>query len=173
MHAVRLISVFRRLRAGLYSVPPSALHSDVLEFVTNSQNQISAILDSSQDEFKAGNIASAWSMLINAAAGIGYMQGVIAPNADKQDISVLLSTIGARGGAAKGKNAEDLREQAAKKLIAAAPNGRWPSRELFDREYEGIVQSVAGFSSTEYQRRKIVSREDVKATLPPIERRKH
>jgi hypothetical protein len=119
-------------------------------------------------ESQAGNMEDAWLLLVKAAETIGYLRGLSEANwlsAPEHDVVELLRKNGGLGGSAKGRNAEQKREEAAKALIAAAPNGRWPSKAAFDLQYHGIVKKVPGFSDTEHQRRKLMNRCDIKATL--------
>lgn len=169
MNSIRFIGMLRRMNARLYSVPYFENNKKRAALIASLQNQTAKIIENSLRKYNAGDISGAWSSLVNAAAGIGYIQGSFLSfdkDAPKQDIKDLLAAIGAKGGRAKGMNGDQLRDLAAKKLIDAAPNGKWPSKAAFDLNYEKIVQSVPGFSSSDYQRRKIVSRPDIKATLP-------
>lgn len=132
-------------------------------------------LRDAQTESQAGNMEDAWVHLVKAAEAVGYLCGVNEADwlsAPEQGVIELLRKNGGLGGTSKGQNGERKRDAAAKALIEAAPNGKWPSKAAFELKYHSIVKKVPGFSDTDYQRRKMLSRPDIKATLTSDSKRK-
>lgn len=132
-------------------------------------------LRDAQVKSEEGRMEDAWGHLVKAAETIGYLRGTDTAkwmNGPERGVVELLRKNGGLGGSTKGRNAEQKRDEAAKALIAAAPNGKWPSKAAFDLQYHNILKKVPGFSDTDHQRRKIMSRPDIKATLPADTRRK-
>jgi hypothetical protein len=119
--------------------------------------------------YSEGKVELAWSYVVKAAEKIGHQSGLndAAENETAANgVVQLLRENGRKGGKAKGANAERKRDAAATALIAAAPNGKWPSKMAFELKYHAIVKMIPGFRDTEHNRRKIVHRPDIKATLP-------
>ena len=145
-------------------------NDDVASFLAgNRYEEAVELLDTAYVKNQAGEAEAAWFALVKAAQVIGYLSGlneISELNTPEQGVIELLRERGRTGGNKKGQNWELKRDQAARALIAAAPNGKWPSRTAFEMKYHSIVQTVPGFSDTEHQRRKIMSRADIKATLP-------
>lgn len=132
-------------------------------------------LRNARAESEAGNVEASWLQLVCTAEVVGYLNGEIEASArgtPEAGVKELLRKNGRKGGNTRGSNSEQVRSKAAKALIAAAPDGKWPSKAAFDLKYHNIVQKVPGFSDTNYQRLKIMSRADIKATLPRATKRR-
>lgn len=160
---------FNGLKSAINELPRYE-NDDVASFLAgNRYEQAVELLNTAYGKNQARETEAAWFALVKAAQVIGYLHGlneISELNTPEQGVIELLRERGRTGGNKKGQNGELKRDQAAKALIAAAPNGKWPSRTAFEMKYHSIVRTVPGFSDTEHQRRKIMSRPDIKAALP-------
>lgn len=132
-------------------------------------------LKTARAESAAGNFEASWLQLVDVAEMVGKLNGVIevsAQGTSKAQVKELLTINGRKGGITRGQKVEKKRDEAAKALIEAAPNGKWPSKAAFELKYHSIVKKVPGFSDTDYQRRKMLSRPDIKATLTSDSKRR-
>jgi hypothetical protein len=113
---------------------------------------------------------AAWSALAEAGQAIGYLQGLmegLRRNEPQQLLSRKLSANGKKGGTNNGANRQLLRDKVAALLITAVSTNRWATRKRIVAGYDEIAATVPGFSATDYQKRRIFARPEIKAILPP------
>lgn len=161
--------LLEKLSRGVAPLPEDPDWIFAIYIDTEDYEHIASLFEAASHADRIGQREVAWFYLVEAALEMGRHRGIRDANfrnSPEQGVASLLRKNGMAGGNAKGRNAENKRNEAAKALIDVAPNGKWPSKAAFDLKYHAIVKSVPGFSNTDHQRRLLMQRSDIRATLP-------
>ena len=135
---------------------------------------IDHLLKAAQIAAEKEHFEAAWFYLVEAASEIGFHRGIREANfsnSPEQGVVALLKERGRSGGEAKGRNSELKREALARALINAAPKGKWASKEKFEDAFHKLSKTIPGFYASNHQLRKLMQRDDIKATLAPRPKR--
>lgn len=128
-----------------------------------------SVLNAAEKAYLAGHREEAWFCLTVAAQSIGYQRGLDQEEFERSGEHVLedqLRKHGSSGGLAASKSFDALRDRAAMAMLERKPPGGWRTKAAFDLAYHEIAAPILGKHNTEHQRKALLKRDDIRATLP-------
>lgn len=146
-----------------------------IQLERQDHERVTSLLSSAAVAYRAGYQEEGWFFLTLAAEMIGNHQGAEEAKFYSSGESAVIDQLrqfGRRGGLTSRDKFVALRDKAAAALLENTPKGGWPSKAAFELAYHPIVIDILGEHHTEHQRKALLKRDDIRATLPRTMKRR-